>query len=42
MSLGIDLSAHSDICGQSNNKRGYDLVDYIRQDGLELHNLGKE
>ena len=40
--LGIDSNAHSDIWGHNNNKRGNDLVDYIIQEGLEIHNKGKE
>ena len=39
--MGIDSNAHSDIWGHSNNKRGYELVDYIIQEGFELHNTGK-
>ena len=34
---------HTVISGEdNNNKKGYELVDYIIQKGLELHNLGKE
>ena len=39
--IGIDTNAHSDIWGHSNNKRGHELVDYIIQEGFELHNNGK-
>ena len=39
--MGIDSNAHSDIWGHSNNKRGHELVDYIIQEGFELHNTGK-
>ena len=28
--------------GHSNNKRGGELLDYITQEGLELHNKGKQ
>ena len=38
----MDSNAHSDIWGHNNNKRGNELVDYIVQEGLELHNKGKE
>ena len=38
----MDSNAHSDIWGHSNNKRGNELVDYIVQEGLEVHNKGKE
>ena len=38
----MDSNAHSDIWGHSNNKGGNELVDYILQEGLELHNKGKE
>ena len=40
--VGIDSNAHSDVWGYSNNKRGNELVDYIVQEGLELHNKGRE
>ena len=40
--IGMDSNAHSDIWGHSNNKRGNELVDYIVQEGLEIHNKGKE
>ena len=40
--VGIDSNAHSDVLGYSNNKRGNELVDYIVQEGLELHNKGRE
>ena len=40
--LGIDSNAHSDIWGYTNNKRGNEIVDYIIQEGLEVHNKGKE
>ena len=38
----MDSNAHSDIWGHNNNRRGTELVDYILQEGLELHNKGKE
>ena len=40
--IGIDSNAHSDIWGHGNNKRGNDLVDYKIQEGLQIHNQGKE
>ena len=40
--IGMDSNAHSDIWGHSNNKRGTELVEYIIQEGPELHNEGKE
>ena len=40
--IGMDSNAHSDIWGFRNNKRGNELVDYIVQEGLEIHNKGKE
>ena len=38
----MDSNAHSDIWGHNNNRRGNELVDYIVQEGLEIHNKGKE
>ena len=40
--LGMDSNAHSDTWGHSNNKRGNELLEYIIQKGLELHNKEKE
>ena len=40
--LGVESNAHSDNWGHSINKRGNDLVDQIIQEGLEIHNQGKE
>ena len=40
--VGIDLNAHSDVWGYSNNKRGNELVNYIVLERLELHNKGRE
>ena len=40
--IGIDSNAHSEFWGFASNKRGDDLLDYIMQEGLELHNKGKE
>ena len=35
--IGMDSNAHSDIWGHNNNRRGNELVDYIVQEGLEIH-----
>ena len=40
--IGIDSNAHSDVWGFASNKREDELLDYIMQEGLELHNRGKE
>ena len=40
--IGIDTNAHSDVWGFTSNRRGNELLDYIIQEGLELHNKGKE
>ena len=40
--IAADTNAHSILWGRETNKRGKDLEDFIRDNDIQIHNLGRE